>query len=84
MSTIDNTLVIHVVSGVEHITTMWMVPLFVKILPDGFPEETHGGFNISSSGHLVSDGLLFVGSTSYEFSGPAYEGVLSVIITVNG
>ena len=41
------------VSGVEYITTLWMTPLSVKVLPDGFPEETHSGFNISSSGAII-------------------------------
>ena len=72
------------VSGVEYITTLWMTPLSVKVLPDGFPKETHSGFNISSSGHLVSNGLDLEDSDTYHFSTAAYDGLLTVTIVVNG
>ena len=58
--------------------------LSVKVLPDGFPEETHSGFNISSSGHLVSNGLDLEDSDTYHFSTAAYDGLLTVAIVVNG
>ena len=61
-----------------------MTPLSVKVLPDGFPEETHSGFNITSSGHLVSNGLYLEDSDTYHFSTAAYDGLLTVAIVVNG
>ena len=61
-----------------------MTPLSVKVLPDGFPKETHSGFNISSSGHLVSNGLDLEDSDTYHFSTAAYDGLLTVTIVVNG
>ena len=54
----------------------------VETLDDlmSFPEETHSGFNISSSGHLVSNGLYLEDSDTYHFSTAAYDGLLTVAL----